>query len=117
MKKLIYIFACLLMIVGCKTSEGVGELIFSLYLIVDGAGVHGCSTCLGDGFEERLFVIGIALYGSNELGDEIVALLELHVDVGEGIFAVVAKAYEAVISADGPESNKHDNDENNDDWC
>ena len=45
------------------------------------------------------------------------ALLELHVDVGKCVFAVVAQAHEVVVDANNP---KHDNYHNgNDDngWC
>ncbi len=52
---------------------------------------------------------GVALYGFQQVRDQVVALLELHVDVGIGLADALTERDEAIV---GRESEKH---ENNDD--
>ena len=41
------------------------------------------------------------------------ALFELYIDVGEGVFAVIAQADERIVNADDGDDDNDDRDENN----
>ena len=56
---------------------------------------------------------GITLHGCHQLGYEVVALLELHVDVGKSVLAVVAQLDEVVVDA-GNEQAEHNHNCNDD---
>src|SRR5664279_1678670 len=56
---------------------------------------------------------GIALHRLHQIGDQVVALLELHVDVGEGLVGPLPHSDEAVVDTDGPDHD-YDNDAEND---
>ena len=45
----------------------------------------------------------IALDGCHKLRNEVIALLQLYVDVGKRVLAVVAHSYQIVIDSDNPE--------------
>ncbi len=51
---------------------------------------------------------GIALHGLDQVRDQIVALLELHVDVGKSLTDTLAERDQAVVGAEGE---KHENDD------
>ena len=56
---------------------------------------------------------GVALHGLDQVRDQIVALLELHVDVGKGLADALAERDQAVIGAEG-EQHENDDDAEND---
>jgi hypothetical protein len=62
--------------------------------------------------ENAFLVSGVAFHRLDEIGHEIVALLELHIDVGEGLFAPLPQGDEAVVDADEPENEENKNAEN-----
>jgi hypothetical protein len=43
---------------------------------------------------------GVTLHRLHQIGHEILALLELDVDVGEGAVGVLAKRHQAIVGAD-----------------
>jgi hypothetical protein len=49
----------------------------------------------------------IALHGLDQIGDQVVALLELHVDVGEGLAATLPQRHQAVVGHDQPQADQH----------
>ena len=51
---------------------------------------------------------GVALHGLDQVRDQVVALLELHVDVGEGLADALAERDQPVI---GAEREEHENDD------
>ena len=53
----------------------------------------------------------VAFDGFDEVGDEIVAALELHVDLRPGVVDDVAQAHEAVVDRDEPEHQRGQNGE------
>jgi hypothetical protein len=53
-------------------------------------------------------VLGVALDGLDQVRDQIVALLELHVDIGKGLADALAERDQAVIR---PERKQHDDDD------
>ena len=75
---------------------------------------------LDDGFERGALVLHVALGGFDEVGNEIVAALELHVDLSVGVFETVAQGDEGIVDAGDPEADDdHDgeqNSEGNEGW-
>ena len=63
--------------------------------------------------ERAALMRGIALHGLDQVRDQIVALLELHVDVGKGLADPLAQRDETVIGAEGKQ-HENDNDADND---
>ncbi len=63
--------------------------------------------------ERAALVRGVALHGLDQVRNEIVALLELHVDVGEGLADPLAQGDQPVIGAER-EENENDEDAEND---
>ncbi len=62
---------------------------------------------------ERALLMGrIALHRLDEIGNEVMALLHLHVDIGEGLLDALSQADEAVIGHDA-EAGDHDEDDEN----
>ena len=78
--------------------------------LVDGGGVHGGGSGGSHLFESFLFVGSIPLDGLHQLGHQVIALLELHIDIGKGVFAVVAEFHQAIVHGD--ESNNKNNHHN-----
>jgi hypothetical protein len=76
-----------------------------------GGGGGGDVTGLDDGFERGALVLHVALGGLDEVGDEIVAALELDVDLGEGVFEAIAEGDEGVVDAGDPERGDEKNGE------
>jgi hypothetical protein len=71
----------------------------------DGGGGGGGDVAGFDhGLERGALVLHVALGGLNEIRDEVVAALELDVDLGEGVFEAVAKGDQAVVDAGDPEA-------------
>ncbi len=59
----------------------------------------------------------VALGGLDEIGDEVVAALELHVDLRVGVFETVAQGDEGVVDAGDPEAeDDHDDEQNAEDY-
>ena len=55
----------------------------------------------------------VTLDGLDQVGDEVVALLELHVDVGKGLTDPLPQGDEAVVNRGNPKREHNDNPENN----
>src|SRR5580692_9832405 len=55
---------------------------------------------------------GVALHGLDQIRNQIVALLELHVDVGKGLVDALAERDQAIIGAEGKEDENDDDAEN-----
>ena len=58
----------------------------------------------------------IALDGGYQLRNQVVALLELHVDVGKRVFAVVSQFHKVVVDADDAQY-EDGYDDQNDNQC
>ena len=69
-----------------------------------GSGGGGDVAGFDHGLERGALVLHVALGGLNEIRDEVVAALELDVDLGEGVFEAVAKGDKAVVDAGDPEA-------------
>jgi hypothetical protein len=55
---------------------------------------------------------GIALHRLDQVRDQIVALLELHVDVGKGLADALAQRHQPVVGGEGKEHEDDDDAEN-----
>jgi len=75
--------------------------------------LHGGGTGLDDGFECAAFVAHVGFGGFDEVGDEVVAAFELHIDLGEGVFEAVAQLNQVVVDADDEECERNYDDEQN----
>jgi hypothetical protein len=63
-------------------------------------------------FQRAALVAGIALHRLDQVGNEVVALFRLHVDVGEGLVDPLPHGNEPVIDHDDPQ---HEQDDHTDD--
>ena len=75
----------------------------------------GCVAGLNDGFERLPLVLHIALSCLNEIRDEIVAALQLNIDLSKRVFVAVPVADETVVDPDGNEDRNENDPENNED--
>src|SRR5262249_2114872 len=94
------------------TFQRAGEHIFGLGFVAGTGGGHGAVACVDDGLESAFLVSGVAFDGLDEVGNEIVAALELHVDVGPGVVALHFEAGPAVVDSDSDKNEQDDSAEN-----
>ena len=91
-----------------QTGEGTAQQVLGLDLVVDASSADGGGTCFGN-LHHHLFVMdGIALDSGYQLGDEVVTLFELHIDVGKSILTVVTQFHQIVVDTYCPDSKNHD---------
>ncbi len=79
-----------------------------------GLGLSGLGGIAGgdDGFESLALVLEVALGGFDEIRDEVVAALQLDVDLGEGVLEAVLEGDETIVLADHVQGHDgHDGDE------
>jgi hypothetical protein len=57
---------------------------------------------------------GVALHGLDQVGDQILALLQLDIDVGEGVVGALPQGDEAVVSTDHHHHQDGGDDQNDD---
>ena len=79
------------------------------------AGSHRGCAGLGDRLQGAALVLGITLDGLDEVADEVVAPLELDVDLGPGLLHGVAQPDQTVVGAEEPQHQSHNDDAENDD--
>src|SRR5437016_2673908 len=90
--------------------QGAREQILSLGLI-DGPGCgHGAIASVDDGFESAFFMPGITLHCFDEIGNQVITTLELHVDVGPSVVHLNLKAHQAVVH---PDQERNDQNQTN----
>src|SRR4030095_3325077 len=63
--------------------------------------------------ERAAFVRGVALHGLDQIGNQVVALLELHVDIGKGLADALTERNQSIIRAER-EENENTEDADND---
>ena len=66
---------------------------------------RGTVAGLHDGFQRGALVAGIALHRLDQVGDEIMALLELNVDIGAGLVAAARQGHQPVVDRNSDEQN------------
>src|SRR5664280_3119386 len=67
--------------------------------------------CIRDSFQRPALVPHVPLDGLDEVGDQVVPPLELHVDLAPRILHLVAGADQAVVHAQHPRHRHHDHDQ------
>jgi hypothetical protein len=68
---------------------------------------------LDHGFERTTLMFHVPFGDFHQIGNEIVAALELDVDLSEGIFESIAQRDEGVVDARDRQAENNDNDEQN----
>src|SRR5882724_3975784 len=72
----------------------------------------GAVAGVDDGFESAFFVGGVAFDGFDEIGNEVVAALELDVDIGPGVVGLDFETDEGVVHADEDDDGEDDQAKN-----
>jgi hypothetical protein len=102
---------------GNELPDAGGELAFGGGLR-GGPGSRCCSVALLDHVLQRIaLVFGIAFHRLDQIRHKVMALLQLHVDVGERLFAALAQRDQPVVASDQPQRSKPDNPEYDPECC
>jgi hypothetical protein len=72
-------------------------------------GGHGGIAGLHDGIKRAPLVGRVALDRLDQVGNEVVALLKLDVDVGEGLPAALPQRNKAIVGHGKPQAQQHEN--------
>src|SRR6185312_8800661 len=96
-----------------KLPQRSAEHVFRRDLLLDARRGDSHIARLDDRLQRPALVRGVSLYRLHQIGDQVVALLELHIDVGEGLVGPLPHGDQAVVDADGP-YNDYDNDAEDD---
>src|SRR5437588_10640474 len=81
--------------------QGLGQGVLGLGLGRRGLGADRSRPGRGDGLQGVALVGGVALDRLHQVGDEVVAALELHADLGPGVVHLVPAPDELVVHGDG----------------
>src|ERR1039458_5580563 len=92
-----------------QPAERAAQLVFGGRYLRRSLRRHRGVASLDHVVERAALVRGVALHGLDQIRDQIVALLELHVDVGEGLADALTERDQTVIRAE------REKNENNDD--
>ena len=79
-------------------------------------GARGLVARLDDGGQRLALVLEVALRGLDEVGNEVVAAAELHVDLRERVLEPVLENDKSVVEPDDPRD-KHDGQHDDDKQC
>ena len=96
-----------------ESAQRAGKGGFGLAGFGGAVGIHGGGAGFGDGLERAAFVGHVALDGFDEVGNQVVAALELHVDLRPGVVDEVAQVDETVVDGDEPEDEGDENTKEN----
>ena len=99
---------------GKEAFERAGEHVFGCGLVGGASGGHGAIAGVDNSFESAFFMAGVAFDGFDEIGNQVVAALELNINVGPGVVALDFQADQAVVHADA-EKHQQDKDDQQDD--
>ena len=78
-----------------------------------GQSIHRRTARSGDRLQGIGFVLHVALGGLDQVRDQVVATLQLHVDLRERILVAVARGDETIVDADQPQTDDNDDGEQN----
>src|SRR2546422_791707 len=98
---------------GKQVLERAGEHAFGLALGSRALRGHGAVARVDDSLERALLVSGVALDRFHHVGDQVVAALELHINVGPGVIALHLETHQAVVHADGKQQHNRDDNQKN----
>src|SRR5262249_37727749 len=91
--------------------QRTGELIFGSRLVSRCSRLHRHGTIFGDVFKCALFVRSVSFYGFDEVGNQVVPALELHLDIAPGTVSAGAQLHQAVVHSDQHERDDNQNSE------
>src|SRR4029079_17513536 len=90
-----------------------GEHVFRSHLLLDAGRRDRRVPCLDDRLKRATLVRGVAFHCLDQVWNKVVALLELHVDVGKGLVGPLPHGDETVVDGDRPDDD-HGNDTEHD---
>jgi hypothetical protein len=96
-----------------QPAERAAQLVFGSRDLPRSLRRHRAVAGLDDVVERPPLVAGVALHGLDQVRDQIVALFELHVDIGEGLADPLTERDQTVIRTER-EQNEDDDDAEND---
>src|SRR5215210_483058 len=99
---------------GEQVSDGPGEPRLGLGLLARRLGLHGLGAGLRDLGEHVLLLAEVLLHAFEEVGDQIVAALELHVYLPVRLLDLVTPPHEPVVSRDRVDHEYHDDHDDHD---
>jgi hypothetical protein len=99
---------------GEQPAQGSGHHVGGLGGLVDRLRRGHGGARLADVVEDLLLVGRVALDRLDQVGDQVGAALELHVDLAPGVLVAVLERDDAVVDVDAPQDQGSQDDENDD---
>ena len=99
---------------GHQSRQRAAQFAFGFYFVGGEGDAGGFGAGVDDGFERTFFVGGVAFDRTDQIGNEVVAALELDVDLRPGIFDRLTKANQRVVSSHQPKADEQYESDQND---
>ena len=100
---------------GEELAQGTGQHVVGFHLGLGRGRLDGGVARADYGGERLLLVLGVALDGLDQVGDQVVATLQLRVDVLPRVVDAVALGDHVVVDAGDGADNRNDNNDADDD--
>ena len=98
-----------------ELAQRTGQHVVRFHLGLGGGGAHGGVACVDYGGERVLLVLGVALDGLDQVRDQVVAALQLRVDVLPSVIDAIALGDHVVVDAGDGTGNHNENNDTDDD--
>lgn len=98
-----------------ELAQGAGQHVVGFHLGFGRGGAHGGVARVDHGGKRVLLVFSVALDGLDQVGDQVVAALQLRVDVLPGVINAIALGDHVVVDAGDGADNHNDNNDTDDD--
>jgi len=99
---------------GHQSREGAAQFAFGFYFVGRDGDAGGFGAGVDDGLQGSFLVGGVAFDRVDEVRNEVVAALELHVNLRPGIFDRLTKANQRVVSSHQPKADEQNESDEND---
>ena len=96
-----------------QPAQRAGELVLSRGDLPRRPRGHGGAAGLDHGVERPAFVRGITFHGFDQIGNQVVSLLQLYIDVGEGLIDALSERDQSIVDEDSENDQKTDDTEKN----
>ena len=100
---------------GKELAQCTGQHVVGFHFGLGGGGAYGGVARVDHGGERVLLVLGVALDGLDQVGDQVVAALQLRVDVLPGVIDTIALGNHVVVDASDGADDHNDNNDTDDD--
>ena len=100
---------------GEELAQRTGQHVVRFHLGLGCGGTHGGVARVDHGGKRVLLVFGVALDGLDQVRDQVVAALQLRVDVLPGVINAIALGDHVVVDAGDGADNHNDNNDTDDD--